>query len=466
MKSSLSKIIMIGAATLIAAGCSNDKDEDKYTQFVDYDLSSTHGEWVAGFADYPVDGEAEWELTATENSDFSTASGDQHKGYMLSSVNRSDDTQMYISTKVSGLKPSTFYDATFNVQLATNVNDQCVGIGGAPHAVTVKAAMSHNEPEVIVDEIDHYRLTMDVGNQTQGGLDGQVLGNIGLPTLEDCDPASSIYGLKDLDNAGVPFEAWSDEDGALWLTLLTDSGFEGPTKIYFTSVFVAFKESAKKAAGFSVELDFSEAQPNLETVFYDYPTGREAEWELTAEEQVTVELEQGGEVTGFLLHSYNRSDDTGMLLNVPIKGLEANARYSAVFKTTIATNVNNLCFGIGGAPHAVTVKAGLSGDKPLAVTVAGDDHYRINIDLGNNMQEGENGLVLGDIGADNLNDCDPSSELFELKAFDSELLEKEFIIDTDDKGVLYFSLATDSGFEGPTTILFTQGSVSFYKVPT
>jgi len=72
-------------------------------------------------------------------------------------------------------------------------------------------------------------------------------------------------------------------------------------------------------------------------------------------------------VTGFLLHSYNRSDDTGMLLNVPIKGLEANARYSTIFKATIATHVNNLCFGTGGAPHAVTVKAGLSGDKPLAL---------------------------------------------------------------------------------------------------
>ena len=132
---------------------------------------------------------------------------------------------------------------------------------------------------------------MDVGNQTQGGLDGQVLGNIGLSTLEDCDPAGSIYGLKELDNEAVPFEVWSDEYGALWLTLLTDSGFEGPTKIYFTSVFVAFKESTKTAAGFTVQLDLSEAQPNLETVFYDYPTGHGAEWELMAEEQVTVDLE-------------------------------------------------------------------------------------------------------------------------------------------------------------------------------
>jgi hypothetical protein len=72
-------------------------------------------------------------------------------------------------------------------------------------------------------------------------------------------------------------------------------------------------------------------------------------------------------VTGFLLHSYNRSDDTGMLLNVPIKGVVASARYLTIFKATIATRVNNLCFGTGGGPHGVTVKAGLSGGNPLAL---------------------------------------------------------------------------------------------------
>jgi hypothetical protein len=43
------------------------------------------------------------------------------------------------------------------------------------------------------------------------------------------------------------------------------------------------------------------------------------------------------------------------------------AYHAYPFKATITTNVNNLCFGIGGAPHAVTVNAGLSGDKPLAL---------------------------------------------------------------------------------------------------
>jgi len=73
-------------------------------------------------------------------------------------------------------------------------------------------------------------------------------------------------------------------------------------------------------------------------------------------------------------------------------------------------------------------------------------------------------LTLGDIGSETLADCDPGSTLFALKSFDSELLEKTFRITTDDSGILYFSLGTDSGFEGPTTVLFTDASVSFKRV--
>ncbi len=459
----LYKSTLIGILALAVVGCNSDNAEVTYIDSVSFDLAETNGEWQAGFADYPVGGEDEWELTATENVEFTLASGETVTGYFLHSSNRSDDTQMYISRKIEGLMPSTHYEVSFDIQLATNVNDMCMGIGGAPHSVTVKAGLTTQALETTVDSIDHYRLNIDTGSQTNGGLDAQSLGNIGLDTLEDCDPASTVYGLKEFDNADNLFEVTSDENGELWLTLLTDSGFEGPSSLYFTRANVTFTQSEKSAEGFSVDLDFSQSQPSITTVFYDYPIGREFEWELTSEPQQTVDLEQGGTVTGHLLYSYNRSDDTGMLLHTPIKGLAANTSYTAVFKATIATNVNNMCFGIGGAPHSVYVKTGLSVEEPRAIMVENDNHYRINIDLGNNMAEGVNGLTLGDIGSETLLDCDPGSNLFGPKAFDSQALEKTLTITTDDRGVLYFSLATDSGFEGPTTILFTDASVTFER---
>jgi len=470
MKRTIWPLTLLSSAIIFVSGCNNnDKEQEEivlppeYITSVSFTLDQTNGEWLSGFADYPVGNEDEWELTAQENSEFTLSSGDKASGYLLHSYNRSDDTKMYISRKIEGLIPNTHYDVDIALDMATNVNDMCMGIGGAPHSVTVKAGLSKSEPAVTVDEIDHYRLTLDMGNQVQSGLDGQALGHIGLSNLDDCDPGSTQYGIKSFENSDNTFEVTSDDNGELWLTLLTDSGFEGPSSLYFTQVDLTFNQSNKTVAGFTVDLDFSQELHDIESVFFDYPIGREFEWEHEATPLETVTLEQGGSVTGYLLHSYNRSDDTGMLLHTPIKGLAANSSYSATFKTTIASNVNNQCFGIGGGPHAVSVKTGLSLLKPNVSTSENDDHLRLNIDLGNNTQDGVNGITLGDIGAPDLLDCDPGSNLFAIKEFDSQLIEKELTINTDDKGTVYFSVATDSGFEGPTTMLFTQASVTFNK---
>ena len=138
----LLKNTLVSILALTVVGCHSDNTEVAYTDSVSYNLAATNGEWQAGFADYPVDGETEWELTATENAEFTLATGETGRGYLLHSYNRSDDTQMYISRKIEGLMPSTHYDVSFNVQIATNVNDMCMGIGGAPHSVTVKASLT------------------------------------------------------------------------------------------------------------------------------------------------------------------------------------------------------------------------------------------------------------------------------------------------------------------------------------
>ncbi len=170
-------------ATLLATtlvGCNNDDEEElQFLTSVAYDLRKTTGEWEVGFADYPLGGEKEWELSFEENSEFTLLSGEVDTGLLLHSVNRSDDTQMYLTRKIQGLKPNRHYQVAFDLQIATNVNNECVGIGGAPHAVTVKASLAKNEPIALLDELDHYRLTIDTGSQIQGGLHAQVLGDIG-----------------------------------------------------------------------------------------------------------------------------------------------------------------------------------------------------------------------------------------------------------------------------------------------
>lgn len=459
-------LLCIAAIALSACSDSDDKDPTQPSYISEFSTSfgQSSNNWQSGFADYPLGKEAEWQLTATPNKTFTLANNTNSQGYYLHSSNHSDDTQMYLTTKVSNLKPNTFYEAEFDVQIATNVNDQCGGIGGAPHAVTVKAGLSQQQPTTSLDRLKHHRLNLDFGQQVQGGLDGISLGDIASPELTNCDPGSDVYALKHLTNDAQKFEVTTDASGALWLTLLTDSGFEGITSIYFTAVKVKFTESSKSTSGFTETVDFSKTHRDVNAVFFDTPADRPFDWELTARPQTNVKDANGETITGYLLHSYNRSDDTGMLVYKPIKGLQPNTQYEAHFNVTMATNVNNQCFGIGGAPHAVAVKAGISNEKPMAILPNNDDHNRLNLDFGNNMQGSDNAVVLGDIGLETLADCDPGSQVYGLKHFDSKTLNKPVTFTTDNSGVLYFSVLTDSGFEGPTTILFTQAQVSFTKL--
>lgn len=462
----IKSLLCLAVLTLTACSDNDSKDTPEPTYITEFnaDFSQSSSDWHAGFADYPKGGENEWELTATPNQSFNLTDNTSAAGFYLHSSNRSDDTQMFITKRLVNLKPNTFYDVAFYVQIATNINDQCAGIGGSPHSVTVKAGLSQQQPTTTLDELNHYRLNLDFGNQVQGGLDGISLGDIAAPDLSDCDPGSDVYTYKTLKNTKQNFEVATSSNGELWLTLLTDSGFEGITSIYFTSVNVEFSESEKTASGFTESIDFSQPQLDVNPLFFDYPAARPFDWELTARPQTNVKDIDGEVISGYLLHSYNRSDDTGMLLHKPIKGLLNNTQYQADFNVTIATNVNNQCFGIGGAPHAVAVKAGISNAMPEAILPESDNHLRLNVDFGNNMRGSDNAVVLGDIGEESLADCDPSSDIYALKQFDSKQINESVTFTTDNSGVIYFSVFTDSGFEGATTMLFTEASVTFTKL--
>ncbi|MFD2166211.1 hypothetical protein ACFSJY_08000 [Thalassotalea euphylliae] len=461
MKSKMIPLTSAFCVLALLSACDDNNDSTPtYIEKLSFDLAQPDALWQSGFADYPVGGETEWELEASANAPFTLADGTTSAGYKLHSHNRSDDTQMYVTRKFGSLMPNTHYNVKLSASFASNVNGECVGIGGAPHAVTVKAGLSIIEPSRYVDELVHYRLNIDTGNQTNGGLDMQSLSNIANNTLADCDPGSDIFAEQSVNNDGALFEVTTDDSGELWVTLLTDSGFEGPTTLYFTGVDIEFTPSEKNPNNFTQLVDFTVEQPSVSAVFFDYPVGREGEWELTAEPQSEVTLISGESQSGYLLHSYNRSDDTGMMLTLPVKGLLPNSTYKATFNATVATNVNPFCSGIGGAPHAVSVKAGVANTYPHLII---DDigHYRVNLDIGNNMSEGENAVRLGDIGLDALDDCDPSSTVYGLKTFND--IEKTLTLNTDDNSGIYFYVFTDSGFEGPTTMLFTEASLTVTK---
>jgi hypothetical protein len=101
--------------------------------------------------------------------------------------------------------------------------------------VFLKAGATTQEPETEVQEeasADYLRMNIDKGNQSQDGTHMYNIGTIGIEGDE------FVYELTTRGNEGRPLEVSTDTDGALWLIVGTDSGFEGLTVLYYNAIKV------------------------------------------------------------------------------------------------------------------------------------------------------------------------------------------------------------------------------------
>jgi len=222
--------LLFFAIILILTACDLD-DENTSTLELSCDFDIDQNEWVGGFADYGVGREEEVELNFFHDSlppPLDTTQG----ALRITGRNLSDNLFMFTKTNVTGLAPNTVYELTFDIELAHNAPEESVGIGGSPGASNfLKVGAAPTEPmQVAVD--DFYRLNLDKGNQSQGGDDAIVIGNIGH------DGDEFEYRLIQRDNSGNPLRAATNDLGQLWLFIGVDSGFEGVTNFYITEIRV------------------------------------------------------------------------------------------------------------------------------------------------------------------------------------------------------------------------------------
>ena len=182
--------------------------------------------WVVDFADLPSD--YDQSIYELDSGHRALPDGLDGAGVYVQGHNRSDDLFMYLKRRVDGLAPGASYRVSMTVDLATNVGLSMVGIGGSPgESVYVKAGASTVEPEAAPDSTGHLRMNIDKGNQSQGGSQMVVLGDVANP-----DVAGDEFRLKTLDNAGRGVIVEAGSDGSAWLIVGTDSGFEGLTRLY------------------------------------------------------------------------------------------------------------------------------------------------------------------------------------------------------------------------------------------
>ena len=166
------------------------------------------------------------------------------------------------------------------------------------------------------------------------------------------------------------------------------------------------------------------------------------------------------DASGLMLQGSNHSDDLFMYAKRPYDGLMPNTTYRVFFHVTLASNAPTGTVGVGGSPgDSVYVKACVSVVEPHAVVVAGDNHWRMNIDKGNQASSGRDAVTIGTIGVEL-----PGvggGPLYKMKTLENSL---PLFVTTDDQGTVWLLVGTDSGFEALTRIYLADITVEFIPV--
>jgi hypothetical protein len=79
-------------------------------------------------------------------------------------------------------------------------------------------------------------MNIDKGNQASEGEDMINLDTLANPNIDLDTFTGEEYTLMTLTSEGRSFEVVSDDQGKVWLIAGTDSGFEGPTGVYYSRI--------------------------------------------------------------------------------------------------------------------------------------------------------------------------------------------------------------------------------------
>jgi hypothetical protein len=161
----------------------------------------------------------------------------------VSGRNPSDDLFMFLTHPVTGLLPSTAYALTFELELVSNGPTGCVGVGGSPgESVYVKVGGASVQPDRAADSGGNYRLNVDKGEQSTGGANAVMVGDIANGST-DCEHPP--YRPITRDNRSTPLRVTTDSQGTLWLLVGTDSGYESTTALYYDTIRVVLEPAAQ-----------------------------------------------------------------------------------------------------------------------------------------------------------------------------------------------------------------------------
>ena len=261
------------------------------TTGVGFDFNQNDGGFTPIFSDYPNEQGVE-EFYELRSGHEEVPIAEAGKGLFLSGNNHSDDLFMGYYKDLSGLVPETEYQFTVRFQLATNVENDMIGIGGAPgESVFVKCGVASKEPENSLDSLNHFCLNIDKGSQSTSGSDMIVVGNLAKEEIN----RPGEYEFNEIETKVI---ARTDEAGTAYLVIGTDSGFEGVTSFYLDDISVSWADTATVSItrGDAVKMLFDHAHRCDEAV--GPPTFTDVAWDAPYAEAVAW-AEQNGYLGGY-----------------------------------------------------------------------------------------------------------------------------------------------------------------------
>ena len=256
-----------------------------------FDFNQNDGGFTPIFSDYPNEQGVE-EFYELRSGHEEVPIAEAGKGLFLSGNNHSDDLFMGYYKELSGLVPETEYQFNVRFQLATNVENDMIGIGGAPgESVFVKCGVASKEPENSLDSLNHFCLNIDKGSQSTSGSDMIVVGNLAKEEIN----RPGEYEFNEIETKVI---ARTDEAGTAYLVIGTDSGFEGVTSFYLDDISVSWADTATVSItrGDAVKMLFDHAHRWDEAV--GPPTFTDVAWDAPYAEAVAW-AEQNGYLGGY-----------------------------------------------------------------------------------------------------------------------------------------------------------------------
>ncbi len=206
------------------------------------------------------------------------------------------------------------------------------------------------------------------------------------------------------------------------------------------------------------DFQFEQTDQEWTAQYADYSTSMDSSSIDFEFDHVSLPPTTNAQRMGLFIGGTNVSDDLFMFVKRRITELTPGATYQVRYTIEIATNAPSGCSGVGGAPgESVFLKGGASPTEP--VPQLDGDHYRMNVDKGNQAQKGENAVVIGTIENSN-STCQSAS--YEMVTIHSQ--NDPVTATADGNGVLWFFVGTDSGFEGRTELFLDSVEIRLERV--